>query len=220
MDRSQSIALLNRAVADELHAVHQYMYFHFHLDDLGYGPLAALFKRTAIEEMMHIELLAERILFLKGDVELVPSAQVARIVDPQKILEKGVQMEDESAAFYNQAATECAANRDSQSKQIFERLVADRSAVAEDHLALRAHLPDRRHPQPGRGHGARGNCSAHPAVAPPGQGFALTGAAARARAARAQGETPHSKTRCVAPYPIAPPRWHSSCGSGRPPRRC
>ena len=125
MDRSKSIALLNRAVADELHAVHQYMYFHFHLDDLGYGPLAALFKRTAIEEMMHIELLAERILFLKGDVELVPSAQVARIVDPQKILEKGVQMEDESAGFYNQAANECAANRDSQSKQIFERLVAD-----------------------------------------------------------------------------------------------
>ena len=32
MDRSASIALLNRAVADELLAVHQYMYFHFHLD--------------------------------------------------------------------------------------------------------------------------------------------------------------------------------------------
>ena len=73
MDRTKSIELLNRAVSDELSAVHQYMYFHFHLDDQGFGPLALLYKRTAIEEMMHIERLAERILFLKGEVELVPS---------------------------------------------------------------------------------------------------------------------------------------------------
>ena len=31
----KSIELLNKAVADELHAVHQYMYFHFHCDDHG-----------------------------------------------------------------------------------------------------------------------------------------------------------------------------------------
>ena len=59
----KSIELLNRAVADELLAVHQYMYFHFHCDDQGYELLSALFRRTAIEEMMHVETLAERILF-------------------------------------------------------------------------------------------------------------------------------------------------------------
>jgi bacterioferritin len=31
-----TIALLNKAVGDELTAVHQYMYFHFHCDDQGY----------------------------------------------------------------------------------------------------------------------------------------------------------------------------------------
>ena len=31
--REKSIELLNRAVADELTAVHQYMYFHFYCDD-------------------------------------------------------------------------------------------------------------------------------------------------------------------------------------------
>ena len=55
MKNEKSIELLNRAVADELSAVHQYMYFHFHCDDQGYDLLANLFKRTAIEEMMHIE---------------------------------------------------------------------------------------------------------------------------------------------------------------------
>jgi bacterioferritin len=125
MDRKKSIELLNTAVADELHAVHQYMYFHFHLDDLGFGPLALLFKRTAIEEMVHIEVLAERILFLKGEVELVASAEVDKITDPEKMLVKARGMEESSAADYNRAAVECSANADSASKQIFERLVGD-----------------------------------------------------------------------------------------------
>lgn len=36
----KSIELLNKSVADELAAVHQSMYFHFRLDDLGFTPLA------------------------------------------------------------------------------------------------------------------------------------------------------------------------------------
>jgi len=66
----KSIVLLNKAVADELFAVHQYMYFHFHMDDQGYDLLSSMFRRIAIVEMTHVELLAERILFLKGDVEM------------------------------------------------------------------------------------------------------------------------------------------------------
>jgi len=66
----KSIELLNKAAADELSAVHQYMYFHFHCDDQGFDLLAGLFRKTAIEEMMHVEKLAERILFLKGDVNM------------------------------------------------------------------------------------------------------------------------------------------------------
>jgi bacterioferritin len=125
MDRKKSIALLNKAVADELHAVHQYMFFHFHLDDMGYKPMAQLFKITAIEEMVHIELLAERILFLKGEVELVAADPVAKITDARKMLEKAADMEDRSAADYNRFSQEAAANRDSATKQLFERLVND-----------------------------------------------------------------------------------------------
>ena len=40
----KSIELLNEALADELWSIHQYMYFHFHCDDQGFDPLAALFK--------------------------------------------------------------------------------------------------------------------------------------------------------------------------------
>ena len=54
MKKADSIRLLNKGVADELQAVHQYMYFHFHLDDQGFKPLAQLFKRIAIQEMGHL----------------------------------------------------------------------------------------------------------------------------------------------------------------------
>jgi len=125
MDRSKSIALLNAAVGDELQAVHQYMYFHFHLADQGLGPLSMLFKRTAIEEMLHVEKLAERILFLKGEVEVVPAGPVEKIAEAAAMLAKAMAMEASSQTDYNKAALECSANADAVSKQVFEGLIAD-----------------------------------------------------------------------------------------------
>lgn len=120
-----SIKLLNKAVADELLAIHQYMYFHFHCDDQGYDLLASLFKKTAIQEMMHVEVLSERILFLKGDVEMKILGEVKKIREPKAMLKCAAGMEDESAKEYNVWANECAANADSATKKIFEDLVAD-----------------------------------------------------------------------------------------------
>jgi bacterioferritin len=121
----KSIELLNKAVADELSAVHQYMYFHFHLDDQGYDLLSGLFRRIAIMEMGHVEILAERILFLKGEVKMDVSADVEPIHDVTKMLEKATAMEESSALDYNLWANECAANADSVTKKIFEQLVVD-----------------------------------------------------------------------------------------------
>jgi bacterioferritin len=123
--KEKSIVLLNKAVADELSAVHQYMYFHFHCDDQGYDLLAGLFKRTAIEEMLHIEKLAERIIFLKGDVEMVASTEVKKVQDVREMLEMAAGMETSSANDYNKWAIECSNNADSVSKSLFEELVLD-----------------------------------------------------------------------------------------------
>ena len=121
----KSVKLLNEAVGDELSAVHQYMYWHFHCDDQGFDLLAGLFKRTSIEEMLHIEKLAERILFLKGEVEMKATDPVQKVTDVQKMLEMAAGMEEKSAIDYNKMAVECANNADSQTKQLFEELVAD-----------------------------------------------------------------------------------------------
>lgn len=123
-NKTKSIELLNRAVADELTAVHQYMYFHFRCNDMGYDLLSNLFRRTAIEEMMHVELLAERILFLKGEVEMKVAQNTAKIHEPKAMLEMAASMEAQSIDDYNKWANECSANADSMSKKLFENLVA------------------------------------------------------------------------------------------------
>jgi len=121
----KSIELLNKAVADELSAVHQNMYFHFHLDDLGYDLLSSMFRRIAIQEMGHVEVLAERVLFLKGEVVMEVADPVVNIHDPAEMLQKAADMEEASAKDYNIWANECAKNADSATNKIFEQLVED-----------------------------------------------------------------------------------------------
>jgi bacterioferritin len=75
--------------------------------------------------MVHIEKLSERILFLKGDVEMKPAESVEKIHDVKKMLKKARKMEEDSAQEYNVWANECARNNDAISKQLFESLVGE-----------------------------------------------------------------------------------------------
>ena len=131
MKRDKSIELLNKAIADELSAVHQYMFFHFHCDDQGYDLLSTLFKRTAIAEMLHIEKLADRILFLKGTIEMKASEEVKQIIDVKEMLEFARASEEDAIVVYNQFAMECGNHADSVTKKLFEELVMDE----ENHYA-------------------------------------------------------------------------------------
>jgi bacterioferritin len=72
-----------------------------------------------------VEKLADRILFLKGEVEIVASAEVSNIHEVKEMLEMAARMETQSADDYNKWANECAQNADSVSKKLFETLVAD-----------------------------------------------------------------------------------------------
>lgn len=123
--KEKSIELLNKAVADELAAVNQYMYFHFHCDDQGYDLLAKLFRKVSIDEMIHVEELAERILFLGGDVEMEPAAKVEKIKDVKAMLELSAKLEEQASEDYNKWANMASENNDSVTKKLFEKLVGE-----------------------------------------------------------------------------------------------
>jgi len=125
MNRKKSIELLNKAVAEELSAIHQYMYFHFILDDLGYDLLAGIFKKTAIDEMLHTEKFAERILFLGGEIEMKPASEVKHIRDVEEMLKWAMKSEEEAMDMYNDFALEASKAKDAGTKQIFEQIIAD-----------------------------------------------------------------------------------------------
>lgn len=125
MKREKSIELLNLAIADELAAVHQYMFFHFHCDDQGYDLLSSLFKRTAIAEMLHVEKLSDRILFLKGVIKMECAQKVEQITDVRSMLEFARKSEEEAIDVYNKFAMECGNAADSVTKKMFEELVVD-----------------------------------------------------------------------------------------------
>src|SRR5689334_1548110 len=123
--KTKIIEILNEAVKDELAAIHQYLYFHFHCDDQGLDLLANLFKKTAIDEMQHVEKLADRILFLKGDVEMQAAESIEKIKTPKDMLMLASKMEAQSVVEYNSFATECTALSDAISRQLFESLAAE-----------------------------------------------------------------------------------------------
>ena len=67
----------------------------------------------------------DRIIFLKGEVEMVASAEVKKIHEVKAMLEMAAEMETSSANDYNHWAIECSNNADSVSKSLFEELVVD-----------------------------------------------------------------------------------------------
>ncbi len=127
MRKPKSIELLNKAIAEEEFALHQYMYFHFILSDRGYDLLANLFKRIAVEEMKHVEFFAERILFLGGEIELgkLPK-QVEKIEEPVEMLKWAMSSESEAIEKYSRWAIEVVeTDRDLGTQELFKKVVME-----------------------------------------------------------------------------------------------
>ncbi len=141
MNKEKSIKLLNKAIASELTAINQYLYFHFICEDRGYTPLAKEFFKISMSEMKHVEQLALRILFLKGEPELVPDGKTEKIRDIKGMLALSKKLESGAIDMYNKASGESAANGDNGTKKIFDSLVDqeenhfDQFDVESDNLA-------------------------------------------------------------------------------------
>ena len=129
MDAKKSIELLNKGVADELQAVHQYMYWHFHLDDQGFAPTGRDVQadrhsgngpcRTA----RRAHPVSER---RRGNGGRRAGGEDHR--SPKDSGQGGRRWNRTGVASYNQFALKCSQNADAASKQVFEALVNDEEA--------------------------------------------------------------------------------------------
>ena len=115
-DRENVITMLNEALATELVCVLRYKRHHFMATGIHAAPVAAEFLEHATEEMSHADLIAKRIIELRGEPNFSPEGLAAR-----------------SHAEYVEG--------DSLKSMIMENLVAERIAI-ESYREMISYLAD------------------------------------------------------------------------------
>lgn len=122
---TKSIELMNRAIGLEIATSLQYMYFHATAEDAGYHFLAKMWRRVGISEMRHIEELAERILFLKGEVDMNPSFRTKPLHGVEEMLSLAFELERSTIDRYNAWAKEASEHSDAATHTLFRRLIEE-----------------------------------------------------------------------------------------------
>jgi len=138
-DAKKVVELLNAARAGELTAILQYMAQHYELENQDYGKLAKFLKKTAITEMKHAELLADRILFLGGVPTSKPDAEAKKGQSITDMLATDIALEADAIGKYNASAKACAEALDHVSKDIFEKLLGDENGHLDEFQNLKEH---------------------------------------------------------------------------------
>ena len=119
------IDTLNLLLADELTAINQYMVHAEMCEDWGFNKLHDLFKRRAIGEMKHAEILIGRILFLEG-APVVANLNAINIgCDVPAQVEYDHQAEQGAIAAYNKAIVLAGEVMDYATREILEGILRD-----------------------------------------------------------------------------------------------
>lgn len=126
----KSIERLNDALGKEISTTLQYIYFHTVFEDAGYEHIAHLMRSSSISEMRHIEQIAERILFLQGDVNMNSSFPTRQINDVREAFEFALKLEQSTVDTYNEYSRLCADEDDAVTHRMFQEM----SAEEEGHL--------------------------------------------------------------------------------------
>lgn len=122
------IELLNKALADELAAINQYMVHSEMSNNWGYELLHKEIEKRAIQEMKHAEKLIERILFLEG-IPIVSELSPIKIgKNVKEMMDFDLNAELGAVRDYNEFSKICTEEKDNISKNLFEDLLKDEEA--------------------------------------------------------------------------------------------
>jgi bacterioferritin len=141
---------LAAALAMELTAINRYLLHAHLLEGWGFAKLSAKMREEMAEETGHADRLMQRILFLGG----VPNTGKLNKIDAAKsvrhLFERDLKDEKEAVRYYSEAASQCEAERDHGSRQLFVSLIADEEGHAarlEQQLALMDHIGEQNYLQ-------------------------------------------------------------------------
>jgi len=123
--KTEVLAVLSKALKEELGAILQYFLHAEMCENWGYERLSDLIKKQSIGEMKHAEVLTERILFLEGipNVGDVPKLNIGKDVKQQ--LQNDLELEVCAVADYNQAIATCIKAGDNATADLLKVLLQD-----------------------------------------------------------------------------------------------
>jgi bacterioferritin len=115
---------LNEAIAREMQVSIQYMWQHIMVKGMSAQSIGHVFRQTAIAEMLHAELIAERLDYLGGK----PTTQPTPINignNAKEMLKIDKKAEEEAIAMYKDIIKLAEKEDDYTTKKLFEQILAD-----------------------------------------------------------------------------------------------
>lgn len=125
MSRETVLKHLQTALAMELTAAHQYQLHASVLTDWGIDRLASKMREEMQEELGHSDDFIARIMFLKGEPNLVLAKPPVLAKSLVQMFECDLADEKEAITFYTNAARLASDAGDIGSRSLFERIVLD-----------------------------------------------------------------------------------------------
>jgi len=116
--------MMNQAIAREIQVSVQYMWQHVMAKGLNSAEIATVFRETAIAEMKHAEIIAERLFYF----DVIPTTKP----DPIKVggsvkemLEVDAKAEEEAIVLYKKIIKLSQSEGDSTTRLLFEQILSD-----------------------------------------------------------------------------------------------
>ena len=130
MDKKKIIDALNKDRADELGAIIQYMGHHYTAEGMESPAIIEIFKQTAIDEMKHAEMLAERIVYLGGEPVNKPS-DTKKGGDLKKMIQDDLANENGAIKQYREHIKLCIEQDDPTTRLMLENILSDEEGHAD-----------------------------------------------------------------------------------------
>lgn len=124
------IDALNEDREFELAAIMQYMGHHYEAEGMESPAIIELFKKTAVDEMKHAELLAERIVYLGG----TPSTKPTKIMkggEIRKMVTDDLSAENGAIKRYKEHVKLCDKEGDPTTRLMLEGILSEEEGHAD-----------------------------------------------------------------------------------------
>ncbi len=124
-NQTRSIENLQKALAMEMTAIHQYLLHAHVIEDWGLDALAAKMREEMTEELGHAGRFIDRILYLEGDPVIEAAKPPKRAEALGELFAADLEEEKGAIDFYAEAAKAADEDRDIGTRVLFEEILMD-----------------------------------------------------------------------------------------------